>query len=175
MPTGDEHGALVGEQCTGSGDPDGFESFFRSNYGPMVQVLSAADPDAVDAVQEAFAKAHQRWSQLSTTGDEVAWTRRAAVRALRDARRTALRRLGILRRTWPPGHLAVVDEQRDVDLTDAIGRLPPRQRLALALFYFGDLPVEDVAAAMGVTAGTVKATLHAARRNLRSHLGGLDA
>ena len=50
-------------------------------------------------------------------------------------------------------------------------RLPERQRLAIVLRYLADLPVVDVAAAMGCAAGTVKSTLHAALARLQV---GLD-
>jgi RNA polymerase sigma factor (sigma-70 family) len=40
----------------------------------------------------------------------------------------------------------------------ALLRLPPRQREALVLRYFLDLPDAEIAAVMGVRAGTVKST-----------------
>ncbi len=40
----------------------------------------------------------------------------------------------------------------------AMRRLPPRQREVLVLRYFADLPVNEIARAMGVSAGTVKST-----------------
>ncbi len=42
--------------------------------------------------------------------------------------------------------------------------------MAVALHYLADLPVADVAAAMKVAPGTVKAHLHAARRSLAPEL-----
>ena len=48
----------------------------------------------------------------------------------------------------------------------SIARLPERQRVALVLRYLVDLPVADVALAMGCATGTVKSTLHAALERL---------
>jgi RNA polymerase sigma factor (sigma-70 family) len=56
-------------------------------------------------------------------------------------------------------------------LRDAIARLPERQRVAIVLRYLADLPLVDVAAAMGCAVGTVKSTLHAARARLEVDLG----
>ena len=40
----------------------------------------------------------------------------------------------------------------------ALRRLPSRQREALVLRYFADLPEQETALAMGVSLGTVKST-----------------
>ena len=53
---------------------------------------------------------------------------------------------------------------------DAITTLPARQREAVVLRYLADLPLADVADAMGCAVGTVKATLHHALRALRVEL-----
>jgi RNA polymerase sigma-70 factor (ECF subfamily) len=44
--------------------------------------------------------------------------------------------------------------------------LPSRQLAAIALRYLGDLTQAEIAQAMGITPGTVAATLHAARQRL---------
>jgi len=59
----------------------------------------------------------------------------------------------------------------DVDLERALVLLTVRQRLAVSLYYYLDLPISDVATAMGCQQGTVKATLAAARDRLRTILG----
>jgi RNA polymerase sigma factor (sigma-70 family) len=53
-----------------------------------------------------------------------------------------------------------------------VARLPRRQRAALVLRYFADLPVADVADLMGCSQGTVKALTHQAIAALRAR-GGL--
>ncbi len=57
------------------------------------------------------------------------------------------------------------------DIEAAIAGLPRRQRLAVQLRYYADLDVNDIAAVMCCSAGTVKSTLHDARGALRSRLG----
>jgi RNA polymerase sigma factor (sigma-70 family) len=59
-------------------------------------------------------------------------------------------------------------------LRAAILALPPAQRAALALFYFEDLSVGEIAISLDVPAGTVKTRLMHARRALRAVLEGED-
>ena len=49
-------------------------------------------------------------------------------------------------------------------LAELVDRLPERQRIAVVLRYLVDLPLVDVAEAMGCAVGTVKSTLHSAPR-----------
>ena len=57
-----------------------------------------------------------------------------------------------------------------LSVREAIATLPPRQRQAVVLRYLADLPLVDVAEAMGYALGTVKATLHQALRAMRVEL-----
>jgi len=72
----------------------------------------------------------------------------------------------------PTDAAASPDHYRDLDLERGVRRLPPRERLAVALYYFLDLDTAETAAVMGCSTGTVKATLHHARARLRAHLEG---
>jgi RNA polymerase sigma factor (sigma-70 family) len=58
-----------------------------------------------------------------------------------------------------------------MDLERAIKRLPRRQRLAVDCYYFAGLSVQETAAAMRCSEGTVKSTLSDARSALRNLLG----
>ena len=54
------------------------------------------------------------------------------------------------------------------DLTNALGELAPRQRVALVLRYFDDLSEAQVAELMGCSVGTVKSTTSRALERLRA-------
>lgn len=56
------------------------------------------------------------------------------------------------------------------EVIDAVGELPPRQRAAVYLRYWRDLPVAEVADLMGCTPGAVKRYLHIARKRLQGVL-----
>jgi RNA polymerase sigma-70 factor, ECF subfamily len=48
--------------------------------------------------------------------------------------------------------------------------LPARERTAVVLHYRDGLPVRDIAAALGVTDGTIKTMLFRARHRMRERL-----
>ncbi len=52
----------------------------------------------------------------------------------------------------------------------AMAALPPRQKAAISLFTLDDLSIAGVAQIMRCSPGTVKATIHRARENLRRAL-----
>lgn len=53
------------------------------------------------------------------------------------------------------------------DVAEAVGALPERQRAAVYLTYWRDLPVREVADLMGCRPGTIKRYLHLSRNRLR--------
>jgi RNA polymerase sigma-70 factor (ECF subfamily) len=58
-----------------------------------------------------------------------------------------------------------------LDVRRALATLPRRQREITVLFYFLDLPVEEIAQELRVAPGTVRATLHRSRHALAELLG----
>jgi len=56
------------------------------------------------------------------------------------------------------------------DVAAAVGALPERQRAAVYLTYWRDLPVREVADLMGCRPGTVKRYLHLSRNRLKEVL-----
>jgi len=153
----------------------GFEDLFRHHYPRLVRALAlAAGPEeAADAVQEAFIAAHRHWKRISGYDDPAGWVRRVAVNRLSNRRRSLGRRDRAVRRLGGE-RLGPDRPAADLDLAAAVAALPQGQRLAVGLFYLADLPVAEVAEAMGITAGTVKSQLHDARRSLAAHLEVFD-
>ena len=70
-----------------------------------------------------------------------------------------------------PGDIAVSTAERDA-IGRSLERLNPDQRIVVVLRFYRDLPVEEIAARVGVPAGTVKSRLHYALRELGVALGG---
>lgn len=133
--------------------------------------------DIDDVVQDALVRAWQKWHLYDETrGSATTWL--LAITADR-ARAARLRRVRSLRAVddaaeLPEHEPASGDLDSDLDLERAIGRLSERQRLAVHLHYFLDLSIDDTAAVMDCSPGTVKSTLHDARRKLRQELGTGD-
>ena len=57
------------------------------------------------------------------------------------------------------------------DLSQALSRLGSGQRTALALFYYLDLPMEEVARVLGVSEPAARSRVYRAVAQLRSRMG----
>jgi RNA polymerase sigma-70 factor (ECF subfamily) len=154
---------------------DDFEIFFDESYGSVVRAVTMAVGDrgrAEDLTQEAFARALGRWHVVSAMDRPVTWVYVVALNAERKRWRREERADDRDDRV----DMVVDDLAGDVTtalvVKDALARLAPRQRCAVALRYLADLPIAEVANVMGCAEGTVKATLHHALRNLRVDLEG---
>jgi RNA polymerase sigma factor (sigma-70 family) len=60
--------------------------------------------------------------------------------------------------------------EHDAELRIALARLPERQRTAVFLRYYADLSYASIGEALGITEGTVAATLNAGLTTLRTRL-----
>src|SRR5206468_4722561 len=100
-----------------------------------------------------------------------AWVTKVAVNLVRSGIRRAMAerraRERLARRPAEPPR----DPGGRVDLERALRALPRRQREAVVLHYYLDMDVREVSATLGVHEGTVKTSLHRARRSLA---GALD-
>jgi len=148
-----------------------FEAFVAEHHDAVVRALTLALTDrsrAEDAAQEAFAKAFRHWRRVAVMDRPVAWV---YVVALNGARREVRRELAAPSPDLlgPAPDLAGPVANR-VSVRDALAVLAPRQRVAVVLRYLADLQVAEVAAAMGVSVGTAKATLHTALARMRVEL-----
>jgi RNA polymerase sigma factor (sigma-70 family) len=148
-----------------------FEQWYRANHSRLLNamtVLCGTLDEASEVVDEASARCLQRWDAGKPLDDPTAWTYRVAVnlarrRAWRQGReRSALEMLNL------PASVSIAEPA--VELWREVARLPRRQRTAVSLRYLGGLTEAQVAEAMGVAAGTVAATLSAARRRLAARL-----
>lgn len=131
------------------------------------------DPEqAREAVQESWAEIVRGLARLRDHAAFPAWAYRIVSRncAKGIARAQRRRRLVEALATEPAAEPA---EPTDYErLRSAVRALPPEQRAAVALFYFENLSIADIAIALDVPAGTVKTRLMHARRKLRNTLEG---
>lgn len=114
---------------------------------------------AEDVVQEAFCGLFRVWDRLPDDVNVLGYLRVSVMNGCR----TVIRRTKRTPRSLPvpPAPSAeasmLVGEERRATVA-ALRRLPPRQREALVLRYFADLPEQETAEAMGISRGTVKST-----------------
>ena len=144
------------------------EELYRCDLDRFVRVATAMLGDreaAWDAVQDGFAVVVRKRESYSGRGSLAAWVWKVVVNPVRNAKRRerpALELSEIVAKsngTSEGGRLRV-----------ALAGLPERQRLVLFLHYYADLDYRTIAAALGISEGTVGATLTAARAALRSQL-----
>ena len=142
---------------------DEIESVYRRNFERFLRIATSivGDEDAAyDVVQEAFARALHYRRGFGRRGSLEGWLWRTVVNTAR---------------TRPAGS-PVLPSPNGQPESDAAGvralvaMLPERQRLALFLHYYADLDYAATAEAMGISTGTVAATLNAARSALRERL-----
>ena len=146
---------------------DALETLYRERYTTFRDVLAGivgSHDLAREVVQEAFARALRHRRRFRGEGSLEAWVWRIAVNvALKERRgRVRERELG--------GDLAPDAGPSDPAVRQAVLALPPRRRLVIFLRYFADLPYRDIARIVGVSEGTVAATLSQAHRELARRL-----
>jgi RNA polymerase sigma-70 factor (sigma-E family) len=158
---------------------DALARLHRDHYSSLVRLATLVVGDrgvAEQVTQDAFVKLQLRWGGLRRLDRAPAYLRSAVLNAARshlrrrkvsdryDARRTA----PVAAATPESAALGQAEQQR---VMAALRRLPERQREAVVLRFYVDLPEADIAAAMGVSAGSVKTHLHRGLASLAQHLG----
>ena len=125
---------------------------------------------AEDLAQTAFAKLYVAWPRLRDVGAAEAYLYRVVARAHVDELRRPWRREHTAA-ALPDGAAAVDGSDDRLVLLAALARVPRRQRACLVLRYYADQSVEDTAAALGCSPGTVKSNTARGLTALRALLG----
>lgn len=150
-----------------------FDGFYRDTARRLTRYaygLTGDPGEAQDLVQEAYARAWQRWRRLSGYEDPEAWLRLVVNRLSSDR----WRRLGVRRSRAaadPPPRPVPPPSEDTVLLVRAMRTLPPAHRRALALYYLLDRSVAEIAVETGASTGTVKSWLSRGRAGLAAELG----
>ena len=138
-------------------------------------VLTGSQSDAEELVQEAIVKTFVRRPRLSDPAAAEQYIRLAMKTLTIDkARKEArFRKVAPSQATPEQTPDAVTAISHKVAVSQALTALTTQQRLAIALRYWDDMTVPEVAHAMKVRPGTVKRYLHDAAAALRPLLGEL--
>jgi RNA polymerase sigma-70 factor (sigma-E family) len=133
---------------------------------------------ADDAVQDALTALYLRWPRMHDVRNLDAYVHTMVVRAVLSDRRRFWARVQL----WGappddapaagPGDDAGVEQR--VVLRQALRALPEGQRTVLVLRFLCDLPVEEVAAVLGRSEGTVKSQTSHGLKSLRRRLSGAE-
>nr|WP_093470588.1 sigma-70 family RNA polymerase sigma factor [Streptomyces melanosporofaciens] len=130
-----------------------------------------------DGVQQVRLKLLENQARPDRTAirEPLAWLTTVASRVAADWQRERSKDAGLRARLaarWlrDPPHAQPDDRALALAVADALGALSPAQRQVLALRYYADLTVLDIAELLGIPPGTVKSRLHHALGALRTRL-----
>lgn len=146
-----------------------------ASYG-LAHAILGQWAEAEDATHDAFVTAWRKWSTLRHPELFEHWFDRILVNTCRNRLRQASR--------WRTQDLSAeiafvasdaygATHDRGL-LWPAMERLTPDQRVVVALRYFRDLSIDQIAAGLGLRPGTVKSRLHRGLRELRAVLDQVD-
>ena len=150
------------------GKSEDFDAFYAATSRKLVGQLFAMTgnlSEAEDAVQEAYTRAWQRWSTISTYEEPEAWIRTVAYRVSVNSWRKARNRM-------TAHHRESRDDERSelspdlVVLVSALRQIPEAQRRVIVLYHLVDLSIEQISQEVGAPSGTVKARLARGRKAL---------
>jgi len=173
-------------------DPRAFKDLFDSNVTLVHNVcfrMLGDRQDAEDVTQEVFFEAYKSLKRFRFESKLSTWLYRIAVnRSLNHQRKRKLERWLSLdfeasedRAQNMAFHGTAADapdsmvEKKDTEriVQEAIGKLPKRQRTALLLHRYDDLPYQEIAKIMDVTVASVESLLHRAKQTLAKNLFSL--
>jgi RNA polymerase sigma-70 factor (ECF subfamily) len=172
-----DEAALV--QACVDGNPGAFDIVVARHRRQVYQLcyrFAGNAEDASDLAQEVFLRAYRAIGKFKAQASLGTWLHRIAVNVCLN------RRAGVQPRLEPlddhrelsapgPGVLGnMLSEERAARVRAAIARLPGKQRAALILRVYQELPHQEIAAILGTTEGTAKANVFHALKNLRKLL-----
>jgi RNA polymerase sigma-70 factor (sigma-E family) len=155
------------------GDRVAFGEYVRSRSHVLLraaQSMTGNRADAEDLVQATLVKAYQSWDRIDDPAALDTYVRRVMANTHISGWRR--RRLDEYPTDELPDSVPAEDTTKESDLHDvvqrAIDRLPRQMRAAVMLRFYDDLTEPEVAAALGVSVGTVKSTVARAVAKLRN-------
>ncbi len=151
-------------------------AIYDSEYWSLVRMSAMLLGDvgsAEEVVQDSFIAVHAAWRRLRDVDRAVHYLRRSVL----NRSRSVLRHRAVVDRHMPTQepdmpsaeHAAMTQLERSAVIS-ALRALPARQREALVLKFYLDLPEDQVAAAMNISAGAVKSHTSRAKAALRAIL-----
>ena len=141
-----------------------FAGLYRDRYQPMVRLaylLTGNQAVAEELVQDAFVSVHRRWDRATNPS---AYLRTAVVNACRSWGRRKV--VEIRHRPRPRDPIA----QSPDEMWDVLQTLPPRQRAAVVLRFYEDLPDEEIARLLNCRPATVRTMVFRALAALRKEI-----
>jgi RNA polymerase sigma-70 factor (sigma-E family) len=151
-------------------------ALYSEHYRSLVRLAALLVRDvatAEEVVQDSFVAMHGGWRRLRDSEKALSYLRQSVV----NRSRSVLRHRIVVDRHAPgpppdmpsAEHSAITLLERSA-VVAGLRTLPPRQREALVLRYYGDLSVAQIAGTMGISRGAVRSHLARAMTALRAVL-----
>ncbi|WP_406382267.1 SigE family RNA polymerase sigma factor [Streptomyces sp. NBC_01618] len=156
-----------------------FEEYVRTRQEALLRSARRLVPDPVDAqdlLQTALVRTYGRWDGIADKSLADAYLRRVMINTRTEWWRS--RKLDeVPTEQLPDASVEDGTEQRAnrALLVDVLGVLAPKQRSVVVLRHWEQMSTEETAAALGMSTGTVKSTLHRALARLRQELESREA
>jgi RNA polymerase sigma-70 factor (ECF subfamily) len=162
------------EECDGAGiETNGgacleFESFFRDEsrrLGTALYLIAGDPAEAEDLVQEAMARAYERWDRVGDMEAPAGYVYRVALNLHRRRQRRAGLQALLARPVASPSDPAEIAEAH-VEALRALARLSPEQREAVVLVEWLGLSAEEAGGVLGIRPVSVRGRVYRARQTL---------
>jgi len=125
--------------------------------------------DADDIFQEVFLKLCKSPLVFETDDHVKAWLIKVTVNSCRKTFASSWNRKTV---AMPEQELPYEDVYHDMEIAPIVQSLPMKYLTVIHLFYYEDMPVAEIAMALGSNVSTVKSQLSRARGLLRTKLKG---
>jgi RNA polymerase sigma-70 factor (sigma-E family) len=153
----------------------GFAGFVREHTPALLRTAYLLTGNALAAeelVQDTMARLYPKWERVEAADVPIAYVRRSMANGYVNQRRRASRR-----------EYAYADVPETIDVRDVyaqlsdrdeiwagLNTLPERQRAALVLRYFEDLPDDEIARTLDARVGTVRSLISRGLATLREQM-----
>jgi RNA polymerase sigma-70 factor, ECF subfamily len=162
-----------------AGDTTALDELFAVHrekvYAIAMGVLGNTE-DALDAVQDTFTLVHRNLGKFHGRSRFSTWLYRVATNsAIQMTRRRKARPQTVPLSEAAGAYTSNGAKIHDPVVHQALAKLEPRDRAMLALFYWEELPLEEIAAIDGCSANAAKTRLFRARQRFKESylaLGG---
>jgi len=163
-----------------AGEEVGFESLYRKYYEKVLAIARGVLMDgdeAADAVQEIFTLVYRHLNRFDRRSRFSTWLFRIAVnRSIQEARKNKYKHRNVeLSETLPADDDDQSAGQSDPKVDAAMAQLAPADRAILALFYWDELSLNEIADSFGCGANAAKTRLYRARERFRVLYEKLEA
>ncbi|HVL32398.1 MAG TPA: SigE family RNA polymerase sigma factor [Actinomycetota bacterium] len=150
-----------------------FREFFEMEIEPLRQLayrLTRDWDEAEDLAQEALVRTFRAWDRIREAERPGAYARTILINRHRSLLRRALIEAKHLTARATSDRVEDASDPDAIVIWDELMRMPLKQRQAVVLHYFEDLPQIEVAHIMQCPYGTVNSLVHRGLARLRARL-----